>query len=57
MGSFKIGMPKFEIEKYDGRTDYLLWERQMKSVLTAMGLGKILRPMSIGMDRDKWDGI
>ena len=57
MGTFKLGGPKFEIDKFDGRTDYVLWERQMKNVLRAMGLGRILKPMPSGMDQDEWESI
>lgn len=33
MGTLKLGGPKFEVMKYDGRMDYVLWERQVKGVL------------------------
>ncbi len=44
MGSFKLGGPKFDIDKFDGQMDYLLWEHKMKGMLMAMGIGPILRP-------------
>ncbi len=57
MAKIKLGGPKFDVEGYDGRSDYLLWERQVKSVLRAMGLGKILKPKPSGVDTDEWDDI
>jgi hypothetical protein len=56
MGSFKLGGPKFDIDKFDGRMDYLLWECQMKVMLMAMGLGPILRPKPMDVSQDEWDG-
>ena len=44
MGSIKTGGPRFEVGRYDGRSDYLLWERQVKGVLSAIGLGRLLKP-------------
>ena len=44
MGPLKTGGQKFDIVKYDGRTDYLLWERQVKGALCTSGLGKMLKP-------------
>lgn len=38
----KFGGIKFEVKKYDGSTDYLLWEKQVKGVLCAMGLDHLL---------------
>ncbi len=35
---------KFEVERYDGRSDYLLWERQVENVLVVQKLGVTLRP-------------
>ena len=48
--SSKFGGIKFEVEKYDGRTDYLLWEKQVKGVLRAMGLDHLLST------REEYDG-
>ena len=31
------------IDMFDGRSNYKFWERRMKSVLRAMGLGDALR--------------
>lgn len=30
MGTFKLEAPKFEVKKYNGRIDYLLWEHLPK---------------------------
>ena len=46
----KFGGVKFEVEKYDGRSDYLLWEKQVKGVLRAMGLDHLLST------REEYDG-
>ena len=34
---------KMNVDVFDGRSDYKFWERRMKSVLRAMGLGNALR--------------
>jgi hypothetical protein len=44
MSSVKVGGYKFDIPKFDGRSDYVLWERQVKGALKASGLCKVLRP-------------
>lgn len=33
----KLGDPRFEVEKFDGRLDYVLWEQQVTNVLGAIG--------------------
>lgn len=56
MSNVKFGGMKFDIAKYDGRGDYVLWERQVKSALKASGLGKVLRPKpERGSDEDWMD--
>ncbi|CAM6106785.1 unnamed protein product [Calypogeia fissa] len=57
MRTLKLGGPRFEIDKYDGRANYLLWERQVKGVLRAMGLGKVLRTRPNVIDEEEWDEI
>ena len=57
MGTIKLGGPKFEVTKYDGRTDYLLWERQVKGVLRATGLGKLLKDQPSDVDIDDWQDM
>lgn len=57
MGTLKLGGPKFEVERFDGRSDYMLWERQVKSVLRAMGLGKIMKDKPSDMTEEDWDDI
>jgi len=57
MGSVKLGGTKFDIVKYDGRGDYLLWERQVKGALKAAGLGKVLRAKLDGADKDDWNEL
>ena len=54
MGTIKLGGPKFEVTKYDGRTDYLLWERQVKGILRATGLGNLLKDQPMDTDDDDW---
>ncbi|KAG6551051.1 hypothetical protein Mapa_007284 [Marchantia paleacea] len=44
MAVMKTRRAGFDIVKYDGRGDYLLWERQIKGKLKASDLGKSLRP-------------
>jgi hypothetical protein len=44
MSSVKVGGYKFDILKFNGQSDYVLWERQVKGALKASGLGKVLRP-------------
>ncbi|OAE22523.1 hypothetical protein AXG93_2423s1100 [Marchantia polymorpha subsp. ruderalis] len=57
MALSKVGGPSFEVERFDGRTDYLLWERQVKNVIKPMGLGKILKPKSLNVDDKNWNEI
>jgi hypothetical protein len=54
MGTIKAGGHKFEVAKFDGRADYLLWERQMKGILKATGLGRLLKPQPSGVDDEQW---
>jgi hypothetical protein len=56
MGSqLKSGRNKFEVAKYDGRSDYLLWECQVKGVLKATGLGRLLKPKPNEMTEEDWE--
>ena len=57
MGSIKAGGHKFEVAKYDGRSDYLLWERQVKGVLKATGLGKLLKSKPSDASDDEWKDL
>src|SRR5450759_2560587 len=54
MGTVKTGGHKFEVAKYDGRSDYLLWERQVKVVLKATGLGRLLKPKPSTVTEEDW---
>ena len=54
MGTIKAGGHKFEVAKYDGWSDYLLWERQVKGMLKETGLGKLLKPKPSIIDDDEW---
>ena len=54
MKSVKTEGPKFEVGKYDGRSDYLLWERQVKGVFCAMGLGRVLKSKPDNVVEDDW---
>ncbi|OAE35568.1 hypothetical protein AXG93_2841s1010 [Marchantia polymorpha subsp. ruderalis] len=53
----KVGGPRFEVERFDGRTDYLLWKRQVRNVIKAMGLGKVLKPKPLNVDDEDWNDI
>lgn len=57
MGSVKLGGTKFDIEKYDGRSDYLLWERQVQGALKATGLGKVLRSKPATTTDEDWKAL
>ena len=57
MGTFKLGGPKYEVTKFDGRSDYLLWEKQVKGVLYASGMGKLLKPRSDDIDQSDWEAM
>ncbi len=54
METIKAGGHKFEVAKFDGRADYLLWERHMKGILKATGLGRLLKPQPSGVDDEQW---
>ncbi|OAE18143.1 hypothetical protein AXG93_406s1100 [Marchantia polymorpha subsp. ruderalis] len=53
----KVGGPRFEVKRFDGRTDYLLWERQVKNVIKAMSLGKVLKRKPLNVDDKDWNEI
>ncbi|OAE33659.1 hypothetical protein AXG93_4689s1460 [Marchantia polymorpha subsp. ruderalis] len=57
MALSKIGGPRFEVEQFDGRTDYLLWKRQVKNVIKAMSLEKVLKPKPFNVDDEDWNEI
>jgi hypothetical protein len=44
VSSVKVDGYKFDIPKFDGQSDYVLWERQVNGALKASRLGKVLRP-------------
>jgi hypothetical protein len=44
MSCVKIDGYKFDIPKFDGQIDYVLWKKQVKFALKASGFGKVLRP-------------
>ncbi|OAE35438.1 hypothetical protein AXG93_2587s1530 [Marchantia polymorpha subsp. ruderalis] len=53
----KVGGPRFEVEHFDGRTDYFLWERQVKTVIKAMDLENVLKPKTLNVDDKDWNEI
>ena len=57
MGTMKVGGTKFEIAKYDGRTDYLLWERQVKGMLKATGFGRLLKTKPEEVSGEEWNDM
>lgn len=52
-----LGVPWFEVEKFDERNDYVLWEQPITIVLVAMGLSKVLKPQPDDVDYDNWNDI
>ena len=54
MGTLWTSEILIELTKYNGRTDYLLWERQVKGVLQASGLGRILTPQASAVSEEDW---
>lgn len=57
MALSKVGVLSFEVERFDGCTDYLLWKRQVKNVIKAMGLEKVLKPKPLNVDDEEWNEI
>lgn len=57
MALCKVGGPRFEVERFDGRTNYLLWKQQIKNVIKVMGLKKVLKPNPLHVDDEYWNGI
>ncbi|OAE34723.1 hypothetical protein AXG93_700s1050 [Marchantia polymorpha subsp. ruderalis] len=57
MALSKVGGPRFEVERFDGRNDYLLWERQIKNVIKAMDLKKVLKPKPLNVNDEDWNEI
>jgi hypothetical protein len=57
MGTVKVGGTKFDIPKYDGRSNYLLWEKQVKGALRAYGLGKVLKSRREGVKEEDWNDV
>jgi hypothetical protein len=52
METIKVEGIKFDIPKYDGKSNYLLWERQVNGALRAYGLGKVLKPKPEGVKEE-----
>src|SRR5688572_7070674 len=44
---------KFEIEKFDGRINFVLWQVQVKNVLIQSGLHKVLKGTPTSVKDDK----
>lgn len=53
MGMIKLRDSKFEVAKYDGSTNCLLREKQIKGVFHTTRLGKLLKSKPNNMDQDK----
>lgn len=51
--NFEVAL-NFEVAKFDGWSDYLLWERQIQGVLKATGFGKALKPKPDTIGDDEW---
>lgn len=52
MAVSKIGVSQFEMENFDGCNDYVLCERQVTSILSAMRLDKVYKPRPKYLDDD-----
>lgn len=55
--SFIAGNIKFEVEKFNGKTNFTLWQRRVKNILIQQGLkmtllGKTNKPTT--MNDDDW---
>lgn len=57
MALCKIDEPRFEVERFDGRTNYLLWEQQVKNVIKAMSLGKVFKLKPLNVNDEDWNEI
>ncbi|OAE25973.1 hypothetical protein AXG93_1712s1530 [Marchantia polymorpha subsp. ruderalis] len=57
MGTMKVGVTKFEIAKYDGRTNHFLWERKVNSMLKATGIGKLLKTKPEDVPEEDWNNM
>lgn len=52
----KVDKPRFEIEHFDGHTDYFLQEQKVKNVIKAMSLQKFFKPKPLNVnDEDQID--
>lgn len=56
-GMLKLGRTKFEVEKYDGRCNYLLWKCYVKSVLWVFGMGRVMTSTLEGVIDNKWESV
>lgn len=52
-----LGVPWFEMEKFDERINYVLWEQPITIVFVAMGLSKVLKPQPDDIDYNNWNDI
>lgn len=48
---------KCDIEKFDGRINFGLWQTQVKDVLIQSGLHKALKGKPSGMEEEKWEEL
>ncbi|QHO13669.1 Retrovirus-related Pol polyprotein [Arachis hypogaea] len=48
---------KVEIEKFDGRINFGLWQIQVKDVLIQLGLHKALKEKISGMKDEEWEEL
>lgn len=48
----KLGVPRFEVKKFNGPNDYILCERQVTSVLVAMSLDRMFKSQPDDVDDD-----
>lgn len=54
MASKQLGITGYNILTLDGRGDYLLWEKQMKSKLRSMSLANVLREKPLHITDIDW---
>lgn len=57
MADAAIGGTRLEIEKYDGRSDYPLWERQVIAKLWSIGMGITLGKKPADYSTEEWSHL
>ncbi len=56
MGSQKLTVPRFEVEKFDGKVNFSLWVRKVTNVLIKQGLEKTITDIKPSNVKDEdWE--